>query len=417
MFETARPFLLALAIGLLIGIERERAHADHKIHDPIGARTFTLLAMLGAIAGHFSETTVSAVLALFAVAIIVASYFRSPALPDDPGVGATTEVAAMATFGLGYLAHSDQALAVLLAVCTLTVLALKARIHQFAAAGLTAREITAALTFMVIAFVVLPLLPNRSLDPWGLFNPFRLWLVFVMMAGISFGGYIAARLLGPARGLIAGGFFAGLVSSTAATLALSQRSREEKAPLRSLAVGIVLANVASVIAMLAIVGATNRELLDVAAPVFGAPIVLGSLIGLVALRFLDRVEQKAFTLSNPLELKSTAKLAAVLALVLVVAGAAGRYFGTAGIMITALVVGTTDVHAVTLAVATLVSGGSLPTTDGILALLTAFLANMVVKLALAGVGGGRRIFLLAGPPLAAMMAAAAIAWALSAAAR
>jgi len=410
MLETARPFLLALAIGLLIGIERERAHADHKAHAPFGARTFTLQAMLGALAAHFGDTPVSAILALFAAGITVSSYFRSPVGPQDRGVGATTEVAAMATFGLGYLAHSNQALAVFLGVCTITILALKAHIHQFASAWVNEREMKAAVTFLIIAFVVLPLLPNRSVDPWGLFNPFRLWLVFVMMAGISFGGYVAVRLLGPARGLVAGGFFAGLASSTAATLTLSQRSHEEKAPLRPLAVGILLANVASIIAMLAIIGATSHALLPVVAAVFGVPIALGILIGIVAIRLMGRSEQGSYTLSNPLELGPTAKLAAVLGVVLLVAGAAAHWFGTAGIMVTALVVGATDVHAVTLAVATLAASGSLSPQETILALLVAFLSNMVVKLSLTAFGGGRRMFLTAGPPLATLMAAAFLAW-------
>src|SRR5262245_29546334 len=103
MFETARPFLLAIAIGLLIGPERERAHADREVHDPLGSRTFTLLAMLGAVAAYLESPAMGIVLAAFAGAIIVAGYFRTPLGKDAIGVGATTEVAAMVTFTLGYL--------------------------------------------------------------------------------------------------------------------------------------------------------------------------------------------------------------------------------------------------------------------------------------------------------------------------
>jgi len=410
MYEAARPFLLALAIGLLIGIERERAHADHKIHDPLGSRTFTLLALLGALASHFSDKGVSVAVVLFAAGIIVASYFRAPVGPDYTGVGATTEVAAMATFALGYLAYSQPALAVMLSVCTLVVLALKARIHHFAEAGMSDKEISAALTFLVIAFVVLPLLPNRCIDPWNLVNPARLWLIFVLMAGISFAGYIAVKLLGPTRGLEAGGFFAGFVSSTAATLTLAQRSREPNAPVRSLAMGIVLANVASASAQVVIAGAASPDLLRAVAPVLGLPVALGALLALAGVKFVEKSREGGFTLENPLELKSTAKLAIVLGTVLVVAGVATRAFGTAGVMATALIVGTTDVHAVTLAVATMAAGGGLSVRDAVAAILIAFLANMVVKVTLAGVGGGRRLLLVVAPPLIGMMLLAVAAF-------
>ena len=105
MFETARPFLMALAIGLLVGIERERAHAESQVHDPLGSRTFALLALLGAVAADVENAAVAVTLVVFAGAIVVAGYMRTPIGPRGTGVGATTEVAAMVTFTLGYLAR------------------------------------------------------------------------------------------------------------------------------------------------------------------------------------------------------------------------------------------------------------------------------------------------------------------------
>ena len=409
MYETARPFLLALAIGLLIGLERERAHADQKIHDPFGSRTFTLLAMIGAVAAYMEAPYVAVVLALFAAGIILAGYFRSPLGPNATGVGATTEVAAMATFALGYLTRSNAVLAVMLATITMVVLALKPRIHHFARAGMTEKEINAGLSFLVISFVVLPLLPSRYIDPWNLINPSRLWLLFVLMAGISFAGYIAVRLMGAERGVAAAGFFAGFVSSTAATMSLAQKSREGTGAPRSLAVAIVLANVASLTAQAAIVGASSPTLFPAALPVLMAPILIGALAAWIAVRMHGQEGVTGLAFENPLQLKSTAKFALVLGAVLVIASAAAQYFGTAGILATALVVGATDVHAVTLAVATLVTGGNLPVPDAVLAITIALSANMAVKLFLAGWTGGRRLLILVGPPLVAMVAAAMVA--------
>lgn len=410
MYEAARPFLLAVAIGLLIGLERERAHADRKTHDPLGSRTFTLLAMLGAVAAYVESPGIGIVLSSFAGAIIVAGYFRSPLGADAVGVGATTEVAAMVTFILGYLVRFEPVLGIMLATVTLVVLALKPRIHHFARAGLNEKEISASLTFLVIAFVVTPLLPNRNVDPWNLINPSRLWLVFVMMAGVSFAGYIAVRVMGPGRGMAAAGFFSGFVSSTATTMSLAQTSREEETTAGTFAVGIVLANVASVLAQLLIVGATSPPLLPAALPVLLAPILVGAGAAWLAIRIVGQAARAGLTLENPLALKSTAKFAVVLGIVLIVSSAAGRFFGSRGVLATAVLVGSTDVHAVTLAIGTLARGGNISIQDAVLGILIAFCSNMVVKLVLAAWAGGRRLLMVVGPPLLGMMGAAIAAY-------
>lgn len=415
MFETARPFLLSLALGLVIGIERERALGERAPTLPIGSRTFTLLALLGTLTAHVGQPLVAAVLAAFAGAIILAAYLQSGAMHGAHALGATTEVAAMATFGLGYLAHSDLTLAAMLGVIVLAVLALKPRIHEFAHAGLNPREVAAALGFLVIAFVVLPLLPNETVDAWNLVNPFRLWMLFVLIAGIGFGGYIAVRALGPAQGLAAAGFCAGLVSSTVATLTLSRRGRQEAGLAGPLATGIVLANVASAAAQIAVVAVAFPAMTAAALIVIGAPTVTGLVGSLAAVAWMDRTRREEpagtqFGIENPLGLRSAALLAAALALFLVAASAAARWLGTAGVLGVAVIGGTTDVHAVTLAMSTLAAAGSIPVPEAIRAILVAFLCNMVVKLAIVGWAGGRKLFLPVAPPLLSMMAAGVAAY-------
>jgi uncharacterized membrane protein (DUF4010 family) len=403
VFETARPFLLALALGLVIGIERERAHAGQKVEEPLGSRTFTLLALLGALAAHLESPGVAVVCAVFAAAIVVASYFHSGA-----GRGVTTEVAAMATFGLGCLAHSHVLLAAMLGVLVVLVLALKPSIHEFAHEGLRPAEVNAALAFLVIALVVLPLLPNREVDPWKLVNPFGLWLLFVLIAGIGFAGYIAVRALGPARGLAASGFFAGLVSSTAGTLSLSQRAREHPELARDCTSGIVLANVASAVAQVLVVGLTFPDMTTSALGVIGVPIALGAAVSLVLLatRRAGSGGGGTVVLGNPLALRPAATLALAFAAFLVIAKLAERWFGTGGVQVMAALGGSTDVHAVTLAVSALARAGDLPVSSALLAILLAFACNMVVKIGIVAWAGGRALFLRCAPPLLAMMAAA-----------
>jgi uncharacterized membrane protein (DUF4010 family) len=303
----------------------------------------------------------------------------------------------------------------MVAVIVLVVLALKPGIHQFAKAGLTQQEVRASLTFLVIAFVVLPLLPNRPLDPWGLFNPFRLWLIFALITGIGFAGYFAVRMLGPGRGYAAAGFFGGLVSSTATTLALAQRADGEgRAP--SLANGIVLANVASAGAQVVVAAVASPDLVPVMLPVVAAPVAVGLLAAVLGVRRIENERAGAeaeLTIRSPIAFRSSALLAGVLGLALVATSAASRWFGSAGVLATSVIAGAFDVHAVTLAVSTLDAARAIDAREAVLAILVAFLTNMLVKLVVTGWVGGRRLLGAVALPLVAMMAAAIIGFLVS----
>jgi uncharacterized membrane protein (DUF4010 family) len=413
VFETAKPFLLSLALGLLVGIERERAFSGENRRIPFGARTFALIALLGTLAAHLGSSGVGIVLAAFTALIVVAAYLRPP-IGGHHDSGTTTEVAAVLTFGLGWLAHGQPRLAVMLGVIVALVLWLKPRIHAFAHEGLNDQEVKAALTFMVIALVVLPLLPDRTVDPWGIVNPSKLWLLFVLIAGVGFAGYIAVRALGPTRGLAAAGFFAGLVSSTAATLSLSQRARKQPEFSAALATGVVLANVASALAQVLIVAVAAPALIRDAGLLLGAPIVVGALGTWAAVRFLARRggagPDAAFQLANPLELKPALAMAGAFALVLAVAAVAGRTFGATGVIVTSAIAGTSDVHAATLAASTLSMAGSITSRDALLSILVAFVVNMVVKVTITAIVGGGRLLATVVPPLVVMTAAAIAAY-------
>jgi len=413
VFAIAKPFLLSLALGLMIGIERERAFSEKNRHAPFGARTFALIALLGTLAAQLAGNGVAIVFGAFVAAITVAAYLR-PTAEGPHDAGTTTEVAAVLMFGIGYLASGQPRLAAMLGVIVLGVLWLKPRIHAFAHQGLSDREVSAALTFLVIALVVLPLLPDRAIDPWEIVNPSRLWLLFTLIAGVGFAGYIAVRALGPARGLPAAGFFAGLVSSTAATLSLSQRSKAQPGFAGPFATGIVLANVASAVSQSLVVAIASPLLFPAAATLLAAPVAVGALGALAAIRVLKRREGGApdaqLTLANPLDLAPAFAMALAFAGVLLVAAAAGRWLGTSGVIATAAIAGTNDVHAATLAAATLQAAGAISPRDALLAMLVAFIVNMAVKVGIVGIVGGRRLLAATAPPLALMVVAAIAAF-------
>jgi uncharacterized membrane protein (DUF4010 family) len=200
------------------------------------------------------------------------------------------------------------------------------------------------------------------------------------------------------------------VSSTAATLSLSRRAKEAPAFAGPAATGIVLANVASAIAQMLVVALASPALLRDAAILLGAPVIVGAFGAVVAVWVLARRDgpppEAAFRLSNPLDLKPAFAMAAVFALVLVVAAVAGRVFGVYGVIVTAAIAGTSDVHAATLAAATLSAAGTIGPPEALLAILVAFVVNMIVKVSIVALTGGTRLLAIVAVPLAAMTAAA-----------
>ena len=213
-------YLYSLAIGLLVGLERERSHRG-QAGQAYGIRTFALVALVGTLATEAGPVVVGVALA-GVVALLVVGYRRT----NEADPGTTTEVTAMATFLLGVLCYHDAALAAGIAIGVVALLMSKARLHRFVSDVLSDAELQDAIKFLVGAFVILPLLPRRGVGPYNVLNPSRIWLFVVVLTGISWVGYIAVRLLGARRGLLATGLASGFVSATAATAAMGRASRE-----------------------------------------------------------------------------------------------------------------------------------------------------------------------------------------------
>ncbi|WP_194305857.1 MgtC/SapB family protein, partial [Dietzia sp. DQ12-76] len=212
------PLLTAAALGLAIGIERERS-PEHRSRR-IGARTFPLFALAGAIGALLGPVGLAVALSVSGAAIL-AWYWRvtAPARVDDGAddVGITTMAAAIVTTLLGALSVADPALAVALAVVVVMLLAAKHRLHDFARHALDDRDVTDAITLLVVAFLVLPLMPDRAFGPYDSLNPRTIWILVVFLTGIGWAGYVAARLLGRKWGLFVTSLAGGFVSGTAST--------------------------------------------------------------------------------------------------------------------------------------------------------------------------------------------------------
>ena len=265
LLAVAGDFAIAILLGALVGIEREKRKAEEQEPGHIaGLRTFTLLALLGAAAGFLSKNLSSpwilAAALLVVGAFIVAGYFVTTR-SSDGGKGLTTEVAAIIVFLLGALVmFGERELAIGLGVVTAVVLAYKQPLHGFVE-KLGWDDVYAGLRLLIATFIALPLLPNQAIDPWGALNPYKLWLLVILISSLSLVGYVLTRWLGPARGTALTGLTGGLVSSTAVTLSFAEEAREKPENAAALVCGILLAWAVMFLRVIVLVAVVNRALL------------------------------------------------------------------------------------------------------------------------------------------------------------
>lgn len=385
-WQQIQPFLVALAIGLLLGFERERGHSREL---PAGSRSFALLALVGAIAASLGVWAV--VVGLFAVGALMAlAYFRTST--EDPGT--TTEIAAVVAYLLGALAYTRPAVAVGLAVIVVGLLMSKARIHRFARDIVSEVELEDAIKFLVVAFVILPLLPDQPLGPYGVLNPAKVWLLVVLLTGIGWLGYIGVRALGPQRGLLVTGLAGGFVSASATTASMGRLSRTVDG-MRAPLAGALLASVSTFAQLLLVIGVVSPEVMRRLWPAALAGAVV--LIAIAALVYRGAagpggVEPPELSVpaSRPFALRPALILAAVLTFALLVGRWGSEMLGPNGAVLAAAAAGLADAHAGSIAAATLAARGDIAVDTALLAIAAALGSNLLVKVILAFVGGGRR---------------------------
>jgi uncharacterized membrane protein (DUF4010 family) len=395
---SVRDFATALLIGALVGMEREKHHSERGYGGVGGLRTFILIAQAGAIAGYLVRVfgapwILLAVLSLIAVSV-VAGYLRESNLNRD-AVGLTTEVAALITCLLGGLTMMGyQSLAIGLGVVTAAVLAYKEPLHGLVAT-LGWDDVFAGLRLLIATFIVLPLLPNRTVDPWGALNPHALWLLVLLISGLSLVGYVATRWLGTDRGAAVTGLTGGLVSSTAVTLAFARRSRVEQGPAvaAALTCGILLSWCVMCVRIVVEVAVVNRALTAAVAVPF---VVMGVTAGILSWVFYRRSNTgpassesdmtHRVTLKNPFSLTEAAKFAAFFAVVMLVVELVQNRFSGQGMYALAALAGSTEVDAITLSMAEFGKTGD--PRIAVTAIVIAALANTLVKCGIAVFLGG-----------------------------
>ncbi len=382
---TVRNFAIALFIGALIGLEREKRKSAEPESALGGLRTFILLAMAGAVSAWLSEQLgepllFGATVVLSAVIVLAGYVVTVRAGTATPGL--TTEIAALVTVLLGGLAiFGWPGLAVGLGITTSAVLAFKGQLHG-AVRKLGEEDLYAGLKLLIATFVILPVLPDRTIDPLGALNPRQLWLLVIFIAALSLVGYVAVRALGQARGSAVTGLLGGMVSSTAVTLAFSRRSREDAGGKMGsvLAAAILFAWLVMFARVVTEVFVVHRQLLaSLAFPMVTMAAVSGAM-GLVFLRGGRGRHGEAgeVPFSNPFSLTAAIKFAILFAAVLAAVALAQRLLPPQGMLLVAGVAGLTDVDAITLSMATFARDGGDPRLAA-RAITVAALTNTAVK--------------------------------------
>jgi uncharacterized membrane protein (DUF4010 family) len=410
-FSHPLELLVALGVGLLIGMEREWRHQrdEDEPEEHAGLRTFGLFGLLGGIAGLFEQHAgwlVAAALLAVAAVLIAQRRKGDRHLPLED---VTTLAAALVTTMLGALATIGMPqLSATAAVVVVVLLHLKPTLHRWIGA-LSADELRAVLRLLVISLVVLPVLPDQGYGPYQALNPRSIWWYVVLISLLSFVGYLAIRILGPQRGYLATGLLGGMVSSTATTAALARLAKQDRKSVAPLAAGIALANGVSVVRMVVIVAALQPALAVAVAWPLGWFALVALACALILWRFqAGRSKGKPIEIDNPFGLGPALKLAAILAAVQLLAAFLEDRYGQAGLQALAAIAGLVDVDAITLTVARGAAEGA-AIAPAVTALLIAVFANAVFKSAVLFLAGGR-IAVWGIGALVLMCAAAGIAW-------
>ena len=402
--DLALRFGAALGLGLLLGLERERKRDAELLFG--GVRTFALIALLGAV-GAFLERELNqgwlVLVAFVAVgSLVVVSYSMTAARGE---LGITTEITALLAFIVGALCGwSKVDVAAVVTVVCLLLLTLKDYLHRLAR-RVELADVEATLKFAVISLIILPLLPNAAFGPPPLdvINPYKIWLMVVLIAGLNFLGYVLVKVFGSEHGLAVTGILGGLVSSTAVTLSFSQRSRQEPAMSSAFVLAIVVAWTIMFLRVVVIVGMVSRSLAGDLALALGLMAGAGLLVSLVLWQ-RTRFHGKGVVTAgpNPFELGEAIKFGLLFGVVTVVAKAAEVYLGETGLYIAGAVAGLTDVDAISLSMANFAAAEPASLTIAARTIVIAVVSNTLTKTGMAvflGAPALRRTLLLAAVPL------------------
>jgi uncharacterized membrane protein (DUF4010 family) len=399
--DTLKGIITALGLGLLIGVVRERRHEPGVTK--AGTRTHALVAVLGCVTWGLGAAPFVATLLVIG-ALAVSGYLKTA--DADPGL--TGEVALLVTLVLGGLARQDPSLAAALGVLVAILLQAKKPLQRLSRELISERELEDALMLAAAALVVMPLLPQSAVDPWGVLVPTTLWRIVVLVMAVGMLGHIALRAVGARWGLPIAGFFSGFVSSTATVAGFGRRVREQPELAIPAAAAALLANLASLLLFAAVIGAASPALLkSMVWPLLVGALCLLAVAGL-CLRtggrregLPDESSASAFKLTHAL------MIAGIIAVVSLLSAWLRQIFGDAGVLVATVLVALAEIHAAAASISQLNATGGLDPGIARWGVVAVLASSALAKVVLAFVSGSPRYGQIVGAGLLAMVAGAA----------
>ncbi len=388
LYKLLNIILISAALGTLIGLEREMSQKHFKIRRFAGIRTFILITLFGTLSAFLAEKysdwfLIISFLGFFL--FIISSYVVASARFKE--TGSTTEFAAILAFIIGVMCYQQYfKISIILAILVTILLSIKIISHKFAKT-MKREEFYAALKFGIIAFVLLPLLPNKIYGPYDVFNPYIIWLMVVFISSISFVGYILVKFIGQKRGIGLTGFLGGLVSSTAVTMSFSERSKKSRID-NPLVLGTLVASATKFLRVLFVVFVLNRALLDSLILPLVVMFVVSFIISYVFYRMPSKDLKHKIELESPFALAPALKFGAFFVAILYISKISLTYFAEKGIYATALFSGIADVDAITVTMSQLGGTDILLSVAAIAIMLSVFI-NLIIKAAIGYMFGSR----------------------------
>ncbi|MCB1278943.1 DUF4010 domain-containing protein [Prosthecobacter sp.] len=384
--ELLQSLATALGLGLLVGLQREWEQ------NPVaGIRTFALVSLFGALCGimgiAYSGWVIASAFVAFASMVILGNVSR---LRDKgPSTGLTTEMALLVMFAVGVITvHGHRMIAVVTAGTVMVLLQSKKPLHNMVR-RIGEDDLREIARLVLAGLVILPALPNKEMGYLGVLNPFSIWLMVVLIVGISLAAYLAQKFLGGTTGVALAGLFGGLISSTATTASLARRSHDRGACGISLAAIALIASAIVFVRVMAEVSIAAPAHLKAMLPPLLAMMFWFGLVAAITHRIAEKKGSHAADESPPSELKSAVLFGLLYAVVLVVVAAAREHYGHSGLYLAAALSGLTDMDAITLSTSRLVSTAHLEPGIAWRMILVGGMANVVFKMGLATVLGAR----------------------------
>ena len=390
-----KSLLISVLLGFAIGLQRTMFHLYNKDAGfAAGSRTFALISLLGFMSGWMYKSAPTIVLIITAslVSIIILSYYVKSTLYKKMGM--TSQIAAVITYLLGVMVyfHLEQ-YAVFIGVMMIVLLDLKPRLERIEK-NITPSDLNATILLLAMTFLILPILPDEMIGPYKLFNPYKTWLMAVIIAAISFVGYVAIKILGNKQGVLLTGLFGGLISSTAVSISLSKMYTSQKEYLNNFAAGIAIACTLMYLRVLFEAVVINTEV----AWHLLLPYSLAALSGFIYTYIIYKkatatapgVQNEVFK-ENPLQLSEAIKFGVLFGIIYGAITIVEKGYGNIGVYIVSFFSGITDVDAITLSLSQLEADNKLHILTSVYGIIIASVVNTYVKLGIVFWMGGWRL--------------------------